>query len=125
MGLVAFGQLQGKPETGIPIPAGNAPAYAAGRVADVATAPGGALQVIGEEKWIALFPLGYDEWSEWRRSDYPILNPAPDAINDGDIARRYNYPSDEVTLNSANYQAGVSGLTPAQDINTARMWWDK
>jgi len=113
------------PGTEISIPAGNAALYAAGRVADVATAPGGALQVIGEEKWIAMFPLGYDAWSEWRRSDYPILFPAPDAINDGDIARRYNYPSDESTLNSANYQTGVSGLSPAQDINTARMWWDK
>ncbi len=127
-GIVAsyasFEALYG-PGTGLAIPEGAADAYAAARVADVATAAGGALQVIGEEKWLALFPLGYDAWSEWRRSDYPALLPAPDAINDGNIARRYNYPSDEATLNSVNYDAGVAGLSPAQDINTARMWWDK
>lgn len=120
----SFEALYG-PGSELPIPAGNADIYAAGRVADIATAPGGALQVIGEEKWVALFPLGYDAWAEWRRSGYPILFPAPDAINDGDIPRRYNYPADEVTLNTANYNTGVNALSPAQDINTARMWWDK
>jgi hypothetical protein len=110
---------------GIAIPAGHAAAYSAARVADVATAPGGALQVIGEEKWIALFPLGDDAWSEWRRTGYPILYPAADAINDGQIPTRYLYPSDEATLNTANYNAGVATLTPAQDINTAHVWWDK
>ena len=120
----SFEALYG-PGSGIAIPAGNADTYAAGRVADIATAPGGALQVIGEEKWVALFPLGYDAWAEWRRTEYPILAPAPDAINDGNIPRRYNYPSDESTLNTTNYNTGVDGLSPAQDINTARMWWDK
>jgi hypothetical protein len=92
----------------------------------VADAAGGnELEVIGEEKWIALFPQGYDAWAEWRRTDVPALSPAPDAINDGQIARRYNYPSDEPTLNAANYEAGVAGLTPAQDNNSARVWWDK
>lgn len=114
-----------EPGTGIAIPEGNAETYAAGRVADMATAPGGELQVIGEEKWLAIFPLGFDSWAEWRRTEYPVLAPAADAINDGDIPRRYNYPSEETTLNTANYDAGVGALSPAQDINTARMWWDK
>lgn len=103
---------------------GDGAAYAAARVADIATAPGGAEQVIGEEKWIALFPLGFDSWSEWRRTGYPILTPATDAKNDGNIPTRYNYPSDEVTLNAAGYSAGVGALSPAQDINTAKVWWD-
>nr|WP_321410151.1 SusD/RagB family nutrient-binding outer membrane lipoprotein [uncultured Carboxylicivirga sp.] len=104
---------------------GDGSAYAAARVADLSTAPGGAVQVIGEEKWVALCPLGFDAWSEWRRTGYPVLSPAPDAINDGQIPRRYNYPSGEASLNAANYTAGVNGLTPARDINTARVWWDK
>lgn len=113
------------PGTGLAIPEGNAEAYAAARVADIGSAPGGALQVIGEEKWVALFPLGYDSWSEWRRTGYPVLAPAADAINDGQIPTRYNYPSDETTLNSSNHAQGVEGLSPAQDINTAKVWWDK
>lgn len=105
--------------------AGDGVAYAAARVADAGTVAGGALQVIGEEKWVALYPLGYDAWSEWRRTGYPDLQPAPDAINDGNIPTRYNYPSEESTLNETNYSAGVSGLSPAEDKNTATVWWDK
>ncbi|HPF50447.1 MAG TPA: SusD/RagB family nutrient-binding outer membrane lipoprotein [Draconibacterium sp.] len=104
---------------------GDGAAYADARVADMATAPGGALQVIGEEKWVTLFPQGYDAWSEWRRTDYPKLTPAADAINSGQIPRRYNYPEDEPSLNTAGYNEGVAGLTPASDNNTSRFWWDK
>ncbi|TRX70989.1 SusD/RagB family nutrient-binding outer membrane lipoprotein [Carboxylicivirga sp. M1479] len=104
---------------------GDGSAYAAARVLDLSSAAGGAIQVIAEEKWVALFPLGFDAWSEWRRTDYPMLSPAPDAINDGQIPRRYNYPSTEVTLNADGYATGVAALTPARDNNTSRMWWDK
>ena len=100
-------------------------AYADARVADLATATGGALQVIGEEKWVALFPLGYDAWSEWRRTDYPKLTPAQDAINDGKIPRRYNYPESEPTLNPEGYTSGKGALAPASDNNTSRFWWDQ
>jgi hypothetical protein len=102
---------------------GDGATYALARVADAGSV--GELQVIGEEKWVALYPLGYDSWSEWRRTEFPALQPAPDAINNGEIPRRYNYPSDETTLNSSNYQAGVSGLSPATDNNTSRVWWNQ
>jgi hypothetical protein len=92
---------------------------------DFAAAPGGELQVIGEEKWVALYPLGYDAWAEWRRTEFPSLLPAPDAINSGEIPRRYNYPNDEVTLNSTNYNSGVSSLSPATNNNTSRVWWNQ
>lgn len=100
-------------------------AYADARVADLATAAGGALQVIGEEKWVALFPQGFDAWSEWRRTDYPKLTPAKDAVNDGKIPRRYNYPESEPTLNPDGYNSGKAALSPASDNNTSRFWWDK
>ncbi len=102
---------------------GDGAAYALARVADVATV--GELIVIGEEKWVALYPLGYDAWSEWRRTEIPALTPAVDAINSGEIPRRYNYPNDEVTLNTANYNSGVASLSPASDNNTSRIWWDQ
>ncbi|WP_297089507.1 SusD/RagB family nutrient-binding outer membrane lipoprotein [uncultured Draconibacterium sp.] len=104
---------------------GDGAAYADARVADMATAAGGALQVIAEEKWVDLFPLGYDAWSEWRRTDYPKLTPAADAINDGKIPRRYNYPSGEASLNPTGYDKGVAALNPGTDNNTSRFWWDK
>lgn len=104
---------------------GDGSAYAEARAADMATAPGGAMQVIAEEKWVDLFPLGFDSWSEWRRTDYPKLTPAADAINDGQIPRRYNYPSSEPSLNGPGYDSGVAALSPSTDNNTSRFWWDK
>lgn len=102
---------------------GDGASYAAARVADMSTE--GELTVISEEKWVALYPLGYDAWSEWRRTDIPDLQPAPDAINNGQIPRRYNYPADEVSLNTTNYNSGVSTLSPASDNNTSRVWWNQ
>ena len=99
--------------------------YAAARVADIANVPGGALQVIGEEKWVALFPKGFEAWAEWRRTGYPDLQPATDAQNSGVIARRLVYPSEEAGINPNGYKSGISGLNPAQDINEARVWWDQ
>lgn len=100
----------------------EAEAFADSRVADAEAT--GFIQVIGEEKWAALFPQGFKAWTEWRRLDWPNLVPAPDALNDGEIATRYMYPVTEINLNNANYQFGVSLLDPAQDINTANVWWD-
>lgn len=96
--------------------------FAASRVADAQEV--GFIQVIGEEKWAALFPQGFEAWNEWRRLGYPELTPSPDPLNAGGIPRRYLYPVNEINLNNANYQTGVSGLTPAEDRNTARVWWD-
>lgn len=98
-------------------------AYIAARLADAATV--GMLQVIAEEKWKTLFPNGFDAWAEWRRTELPALEPAEDALNDGEIARRYLYPTEEFTLNKENLQGGITGLAPASDINTAKVWWDQ
>lgn len=100
----------------------NAAAYAAARVADYTT--GDPLQVIREEKWVALFPNGHDAWSEWRRTGVPGLIPAADAVNSGDIPRRYLYPSEEAGVNTESYNAGVNKLSPGTDSNTSRFWWD-
>ena len=100
----------------------EAESFAESRLIDAAET--GILQVIGEEKWAALFPQGFKAWTEWRRTEWPILTPSPDPLNDGEIPTRYLYPLNETNLNEANYQVGVSGLSPAQDINTANVWWD-
>jgi hypothetical protein len=104
---------------------GQAAAYVAARTLDY-TNPGiGAMKVIGEEKWVALFPNGFDAWSEWRRTEIPGLTPAADAVNSGDIPRRYLYPGEEAGVNTESYNAGVQLLSPAKDNNTARFWWDQ
>lgn len=91
--------------------------------AKVAYKPAIGLQQIAVQKWISLFLNGYEAWAEWRRLDYPILNPAPASLNAGGIPRRQGYPSFEATLNKANYDAAVS-RQGADNLDT-RVWWDK
>ena len=101
----------------------EAQAFADARLADAAST--GMLQVIGEEKWAALFPQGFLAWNEWRRTGWPNLTPSPDPLNDGAIPTRYLYPVNEINLNNANYQTGVGYLSPASDKNTSKVWWDQ
>jgi len=103
------------------LPASNATTYATTRVADAGTFT--FEQVIGEEKWVALFPDGYAGWAEQRRTGFPALTPAVDALNGGIIPRRFKYPQEEAVGNNANWTAGQSGLTPAVDANTSKPWF--
>ena len=61
------------------------------------------VQKINIQKWIANYPNGMEAWSEWRRTGFPALSPAPDAVNASKrIPRRYAYPLAEPNLNAAN-----------------------
>lgn len=103
--------------------AADGPDYATARLADAVTH--GMNKVISEEKWVSLFPNGFDAWSEWRRTDVPTLVPATDYLNNGTIARRYLYPVEEASLNGANNLTGISALSPATDNNSSKVWWDQ
>jgi len=81
-------------------------------------------QVIGEEKWFALFPDGFSAWTEYRRTGYPMLHAAPEATNGGIIPHRMIYPIGEASSNPDGYSQGVQGLTPADDKNTSKIWWE-
>lgn len=95
--------------------------YLEARLADVETV--GLDQVIGEEKWISLYPNGFDAWAEWRRTKVPALKPATDYLNNGTIPMRYIYPSEESSTNKSNYEQGLQGLTPNEDLNSSAPWW--
>ncbi|MCE7055807.1 SusD/RagB family nutrient-binding outer membrane lipoprotein [Algoriphagus sp. AGSA1] len=82
-----------------------------------------ALEKINTQKWIANFLNGYEAWAEWRRTGYPDLKPAEDALNaSGQIPVRQAYPLFEVNLNSTNYQAVVA-RQGADGLDTP-VWWD-
>lgn len=79
-----------------------------------------ALEQIATQNWIALFSQGVESWNEWRRTGYPVLTPAFEAdLNQ--IPSRYNYPTIEASLNTANYNDAVS----AQGVDdlTTPVWW--
>lgn len=80
---------------------------------------------IGVQKWIALYMQGHQGWFEWRRLDFGVLRmPADGSAVTGlsTIPTRVTYPSDEQTLNGANYTKAVSSIG-ADKLDT-RVWWD-
>lgn len=90
---------------------------------EVAYDPANALQLIGEQKWLASYMQGYEAWAEWRRLGYPALTPAPAAANNsGQIPRRQAYPASESQNNNANYEEAVA-RQGSDDLDT-RVWWD-
>jgi hypothetical protein len=78
-------------------------------------------QLIGEQKWIALYNRGWDEWIEWRRLDQPMLVKPPTAITN--IPVRLTYPIPEQNLNTTNYNAAASAI--GGDQVTTKLFWDK
>ncbi|UZD24491.1 SusD/RagB family nutrient-binding outer membrane lipoprotein [Algoriphagus halophytocola] len=82
-----------------------------------------AMEQILTQKWIALYLNGYEAWAEWRRTGYPHLDPAEDALNDSkEIPVRQAYPLFELNLNSDNYEAVVA-RQGADGLDTP-VWWD-
>jgi Starch-binding associating with outer membrane len=97
-------------------------AYKAG--ASVAFTDAKALELIGTQKWLALFYQGSEAWAEWRRTGFPVLKPAAKPLNtSGQIPRRFAYPTSEATLNQVNYDAAVKGQ--GADVQETHVWWDK
>ena len=81
-------------------------------------------QVIGRQKWIALYNQGIQGWAEWRRLDFGILQmPAGGVLDGNGIPNRLKYPLDEQTLNANSSSAGVSKLGGADNQDT-KLWWD-
>lgn len=92
--------------------------------ADVAYSASKAIELIANQRWIALFYQGSKSWAEWRRTGFPVLKPAEKPLNGGTaIPRRMAYPTTEATLNKANYEAVVA--RQGKDDQYTRVWWDK
>ena len=92
---------------------------------DLKSTTGKALEKIGTQKWIAVYPNGQEAWSEWRRTGYPALTPTPYAVNvSKQIPRRYGYPASEATLNKASNAEAVARIQGG-DTHDGRVWWDK
>lgn len=79
------------------------------------------LEKIGMQKWLSLYLVGFEAWSEWRRTGIPNIPVGP--VGPGYVPRRILYPADEIRINEANYKQAVSWLG-ADDLKT-HVWWDK
>lgn len=78
---------------------------------------------IGNQKWVALYPNGYQAWAEWRRLDYPELEPHDRALSpNNEIPVRHMYPSSEAEINSDNYESALNEF--GADNASRQLWWD-
>ena len=89
---------------------------------EVAYSDANSLELIGTQKWVALFNNGFEAWTEWRRLDYPdfLVNSAQ---SDLPVPTRVFYPLDELSLNKANYDAAVQNIGGTDDLYT-KIFWD-
>ena len=92
------------------------------------------------QKYIDLFTNGTEAWTEIRRTGYPeqIIRPGevcgvydgtaykftPLSEVKGDIISRVKYPTDESTLNGANWKEAVSKLQDGTNNYYSKMFWD-
>jgi hypothetical protein len=83
------------------------------------------LERIQLQRYIAHYPDGIQAWCEWRRTGVPNLVPTSFAPAGAEIPRRYVYATNEYSLNPTGVSGGVNDLTPDDDVQTSRMWWDK
>ncbi|KEO71982.1 SusD/RagB family nutrient-binding outer membrane lipoprotein [Anditalea andensis] len=79
------------------------------------------LYKIGNQKWIALYFSGLENWFDWRRTAIPAIKPGPAAF-ESMVPRRFMYPSTVQALNEENYRAAIS--RQGDDRITTRVWWD-
>lgn len=77
---------------------------------------------IGDQKWLALFGQGLEAFAEWRRLDYPQLQPAVAGALNGKLPVRFIYPGTEQSLNGVNYKAAVANQ--GADLLTTKLWFD-
>jgi hypothetical protein len=102
----------------------NLTTYKARGDVDLTSGIGARLDKIRYERWVSFYPNGQQGWSEWRRTNVPLLTPSPDPVNPGgQIPRRYIFPSFEAGANGANFNAAVS-LLEGGNTPDSRFWWD-
>lgn len=81
------------------------------------------------QKWIAMYPLGTEAWSDQRRTGYPrfypvIMNLSEEPELSKRLASRIPFPPIEKSNNKENYDKAVQ-LLGGPDLYGTRLWWDK
>ncbi len=85
---------------------------------------------LGIQKWLALFPDGYEAWADYRRGRafvrYPVLNSDNDDITNTTTQwiRRIPFLLSETQTNGEAVNAAVN-LLDGPDKVTTPLWWDK
>lgn len=82
---------------------------------------GTALEQIATQMWLSKFMMWWDAWSDWRRTDLPVLVPSnyPGNATGGTIPVKLQIPAAEAAGNP-NYPTTAT----LPDKMTTKVWWD-
>ncbi|KAA6350832.1 hypothetical protein EZS27_001820 [termite gut metagenome] len=106
------------------------------------------LEAIITQKWLANYPLGFEAWNDFRRTNYPRIMPAVNNLSSANsggavnnptsisptnasaaiairLVRRLPYPVSEYNGNRANVESAVSTLLGGLDELSTNLWWAK
>ena len=83
----------------------------------------GTLERIMLQKYYALFFVDFQQWSEYRRTGFPVLPVGPGMLNNGIMPSRLEYPISVRISNPDNYQEAAARMG-GDNINS-KVWWDK
>jgi len=81
------------------------------------------------QKWIALFPLCFEAWAEFRRTRLPKLYPKKYTVNGnidlsrGMIQTRCPFAEDEKRANAKEVEKAIQMIS-GTDLETIPLWWD-
>jgi len=84
------------------------------------------------QEWLSFITNNYEAYNIVRRTGYPVIpvrtgSETPYAlalgVTNGQLPRRATYPSSELTLNRANYDAAMANQ--GANVRTTKVWWDK
>jgi hypothetical protein len=77
-------------------------------------------ELIGTQKWLALYNRGNEGWATQRIFDWPVMDP-PEDMTQADIPSRLPYPYNEPDLNGENYTAAAAAIG-GDDVRTLLFW---
>lgn len=81
------------------------------------------------QKWIAMYPYGFEAWCDIRRTGFPKLFPVADNLSNGVVStqrgmRRVPFSRAEFDTNNANVTAAIA-LLGGEDTGATDLWWAK
>lgn len=86
-------------------------------------------ELIGEQKWVALYPDGNQGWAEVRRTGYPVYvattEPVESLFPGKGVIKRMPYPSSEAINNPENFSEAMARQAGIIDEKFGTgVWWD-
>lgn len=81
------------------------------------------LELILSQKYLSLFYCGFEQYHEWRRTEYPLLTiGVGTGANDNELPTRLGYPNYTVTSNKQHVEEALSRMGGDNNMHTALDW---